>query len=54
MSATVKTAAAGTSTKKTRTPAVRSVEAVRWTTLRGKMTPQRRRAALRDVAAKMR
>lgn len=41
-------------TKKPRTPVVRSVEAVRWASLKDKMTPQERRHALLEVAAKMR
>lgn len=40
--------------KKSRAPRVRAVEAPRWTSLRGRMTPQQRRQALREVADKMR
>jgi hypothetical protein len=55
MSTTAKSNQSGTSgEKKSRTPTVRSVEATRWTSLRGKMTAQERRQALRQVASKMR
>lgn len=55
MSATAKASDTGSGKpKKTRTPTVRSVEAARWTSLRGKMSAQDRRLALRQVASKMR
>jgi hypothetical protein len=55
MSTTAKSNETGASgERKSRTPAVRSVEAVRWTSLQGKMTAQERRQALRQVASKMR
>jgi hypothetical protein len=55
MSTTAKSNGTGASgEKKSRTPTVRSVEAVRWTSLHGKMTAQERRQALRQVASKMR
>lgn len=45
--------ASGSAQKKSRTPSVRSVEAPRWTSLRGRMTAQERKAALRAVSSKM-
>lgn len=55
MSATARpTSGSAAVSKKTRTPVVRSVEAARWTSLQGKLSPQERRAALRSVASKMR
>ncbi|MFB9315119.1 hypothetical protein [Nocardioides plantarum] len=55
MSSATTTGTTGSSgSKKARTPTVRSVEAPRWTSLQGRLTPTQRRAALRQVASKMR